>query len=140
MKLYVLDTSVIGFIEQAHPTTTNYLQSLSDADALATTIVTVGESFAGWLPICRRARSSQERIFAYERMQQSFNIYRGMTCLPYAAVAAKIFDNLNAQKIRIGTNDLAIAAIALSVSGILVTRNTVDFQRVPDLLLEDWTI
>lgn len=139
MKLYVLDTSVIGFIEQAHPTITNYLQSMSDTDALATTIVTVGESFAGWLPVCRRARRSRERIFAYERMQQSFNIYRGMTCLPFDDVAAKIFDQLNDQKIRIGTNDLAIAAICLSVNGILVTRNLVDFERVPNLTIEDWT-
>lgn len=139
MKLYVLDTSVIGFIEQAHPTITNYLQSMSDTDALATTIVTVGESFAGWLPVCRRARRSRERIFAYERMQQSFNIYRGMTCLPFDDVAAKIFDQLNDQKIRIGTNDLAIAAICLSVNEILVTRNLVDFERVPNLTIEDWT-
>ena len=46
---------------------------------------------------------------------------------------------LRAQKIRIGVNDLAIAAIALSVSGVLVTRNIVDFNRVPSLQIEDWT-
>jgi tRNA(fMet)-specific endonuclease VapC len=63
-----------------------------------------------------------------------------MTCLPFDDVAAQIFDQLNTQKIRIGTNDLAIAAITLSVTGILVTRNVVDFQRVPNLVLEDWTI
>jgi predicted nucleic acid-binding protein len=39
-----------------------------------------------------------------------------------------------------GTNDLAIAAIALSVGGVPVTRNTVDFQHVPNLVVEDWTI
>ena len=62
-----------------------------------------------------------------------------MICLPFDETAATIFDQLRAQRIRIGTNDLAIAAITLSVRGILVTRNTVDFQRVPDLLIEDWT-
>lgn len=62
-----------------------------------------------------------------------------MGCLPFDDTAASIFEQLRARKIRIGTNDLAIAAITLSVSGILVTRNTVDFQRVPNLPLEDWS-
>ena len=62
-----------------------------------------------------------------------------MICLPFDDVAATIFDKLRGQKIRIGTNDLAIAAITLSVNGILVTRNAVDFQRVPGLVFEDWT-
>jgi len=43
------------------------------------------------------------------------------------------------KKFEIGVNDLAIAAIALSVSGVLVTRDIVDFQRVPNLQIEDWT-
>ena len=46
-----------------------------------------------------------------------------------------IFDQLRVQKLRIGPNDLAIAAITLAVSGTLVTRNTVDFQRIPGLVL-----
>jgi tRNA(fMet)-specific endonuclease VapC len=73
------------------------------------------------------------------RMQRSFNVYRGMTCLPFDEVAATIFDQLTAQKIRIGTNGMAIAAITLSVNGILVKRNLVDFERVPNLVIEDWT-
>lgn len=57
--------------------------------------------------------------------------------LPFDETGAAIFDDLRARKIRIGTNDLAIAAITLSVNGILVTRNAVDFQRVPDPVLEN---
>jgi len=62
-----------------------------------------------------------------------------MICLPFDENAAEIFNQLRASKLRIGTNDLAIAAITLSINGILVTRNTVDFERVPNLVIEDWT-
>ena len=137
MKLYVLDISIVGFVEQAYPRTLQYFQRLDKDDLVATTIVTVGES--GWLPVCRRAKTSKERVYAYERMHRSFEFYRNMSCLPFDDVAATIFDQLHAQKIHIGTNDLAIAAITLSVTGILVTRNSVDFQRVPNLVIEDWT-
>ncbi len=59
--------------------------------------------------------------------------------MPFDAAAAVIFDELRGQKLLIGTNDLAIAAVTLSSGGILVTRNAVDFGRIPNLLFEDWT-
>lgn len=43
MKLYVLDTRVVGFVEQAHPTAMRHFHSLSKDDLVATTIITVGE-------------------------------------------------------------------------------------------------
>lgn len=38
----------------------------------------------------------------------------------------------------IGSNDLLIAAHARSLSAVLVTNNTREFTRIPDLTLEDW--
>lgn len=60
--------------------------------------------------------------------------------LNFTEEAKDHFSNLINQKIRIGTQDLKIAAIALSVNGIIVTRNQKDFSKVPNLPLEDWTI
>ncbi len=39
----------------------------------------------------------------------------------------------------IGNNDLLIAAHARSLDSVLVTNNTREFSKVPDLTLEDWT-
>ena len=38
----------------------------------------------------------------------------------------------------IGGNDLLIAAIVLANNGILVSHNVKEFERVENLLLEDW--
>ncbi|WP_185234383.1 type II toxin-antitoxin system tRNA(fMet)-specific endonuclease VapC [Teredinibacter franksiae] len=38
----------------------------------------------------------------------------------------------------IGSNDLFIAAHARSINAVLVTNNTKEFSRIPDLTLEDW--
>lgn len=139
MKLYVLDTSLVGFAQQQHPVYESHAQSLPDGTPVVTTIITVGEDLSGWLPACRRAPNGAERVKAYARLQRAQEFYQRLGCLPFDDTAAVIFEQLRAQKIRIGTNDLAIAAITLSVSGILVTQNIVDFQRVPNLPCEDWS-
>ena len=54
--------------------------------------------------------------------------------------AASVYEALLSQKIRIGTQDLRLAAIVLSHNAFLLTRNRQDFSRVPGLQLDDWTI
>jgi len=139
MTLYVLDTDIVGFAFQRHPTVLQHLQRLPDEDLVVTMIITFGEDLGGWLPACRRAPDGAARARAYARLQRGLDFYQQWVCLPFDEAAAAIFDQLRTQKLRVGTNDLAIAAITLAVSGILVTRNTVDFQHIPGLVLEDWT-
>lgn len=39
----------------------------------------------------------------------------------------------------IGVNDTAIAGHAIASGSVLVTNNTKEFERVADLIIEDWT-
>jgi tRNA(fMet)-specific endonuclease VapC len=102
------------------------------------TIITFGEDLGGWLPACRRAPNGDARAQAYARLHRGLDFYRAWVCLPFDETAAAVFDQLRAEHKRMGTNDLAIAAITLSVNGVLVTRNTVDFERLPGPMFEDW--
>jgi len=56
------------------------------------------------------------------------------------ANAIAVFDEMRKQKVCVSTMDLRIAAIAISNNLVLLTRNSSDFSKVPDLLMEDWTV
>jgi tRNA(fMet)-specific endonuclease VapC len=62
--------------------------------------------------------------------------------LPFDDQAAEIYGEIRAFLTKtgniIGPNDLLIAAIALAHNVILVTHNTDEFSRVPNLKIEDW--
>jgi tRNA(fMet)-specific endonuclease VapC len=49
-----------------------------------------------------------------------------------------IRSHLKKQGLLIGGNDLLIAAHARSIEAVLVTNNIKEFQRIPDLTLENW--
>ncbi|MEW6429074.1 MAG: type II toxin-antitoxin system VapC family toxin [Thermodesulfobacteriota bacterium] len=51
---------------------------------------------------------------------------------------ARIRIHLEARGAPIGPNDLLIAAHALSLGLTLVTANTTEFARIPDLQVENW--
>ncbi|MCG8673630.1 MAG: PIN domain-containing protein [Pseudomonadales bacterium] len=61
---------------------------------------------------------------------------------PWDEEAARYYGFIRASLKRdgkiIGNNDLLIAAHARSISAVLVTNNTKEFSRIPDLTLEDW--
>lgn len=62
-----------------------------------------------------------------------------MDVLPFDREASFHYERLRKAKIRIGTLDLRIAAIAIAHSATLITRNTRDFEQVTGLRFENWT-
>ena len=59
--------------------------------------------------------------------------------LDFDEAAAERFLQLRRSRLRLGSMDLKIAAIALAQETTLLSRNLADFRRVPGLLVEDWT-
>lgn len=81
-----------------------------------------------------------DTVRGYTMLMKIIQGFSAASVLPFNAGAATIFDGLRAQRVRIATMDLRIAAIALSWDLVLLTRNVSDFRKVPGLVPEDWTI
>jgi tRNA(fMet)-specific endonuclease VapC len=107
-------------------------------DRLAVPVVCIEEQCQGWLAKIRRLRHVRTQIPAYERLVDLFHFFREWEIASLDLAAAEIFDRLRAQRIRIGSQDLKIAAIALSNDALLLSANLRDFRKVPGLRVENW--
>jgi tRNA(fMet)-specific endonuclease VapC len=136
--LWILDTDHISLFQRGNPT--RKIQSIA-RPAIAVTIISYEEQIRGWLKIVSRSASDFEQLtFGYGKLNETLDFYRTKTVLDFNPAAATQFQQLLRQKIRAGTQDLRIASIALTSGGTVVTRNQRDFQRVPGLKIEDWSI
>lgn len=135
---YVLDTDHVSLLQRRHAQVITDLAHVDIADR-AVTVVTMAEQTQGRLAVIRRAATESVAARGFERLYETTVFYLTVEVLPYDAAAVALFEQLRQQRIRIGTQDLRIAAIALSNKATLVTRNGQDFRRVPGLKIVDWT-
>lgn len=139
MSLWILDTDHISLFQQRHPLVTQHINAVNPEE-IAVTVITVEEQLRGRLNVIRRASSVDEVVSAYARLRATLEFFKSVKLLDFNQNAGTCYADLVSQRIRIGTKDLLIAAITLSVNGILVTRNHKDFVKVPNLKFEDWAI
>ena len=138
MSSYILDTDHVTLHQHGHPTVVQRLLQLESAD-VAVTIITAEEQLRGRLDSVRRHSTSPRQVQAYAALQATLHYFQRLPILDFSQAAYDRFVELRHRRIRIGSQDLRIAAITLSVGGILVTRNQRDFAQVPGLTLEDWS-
>jgi tRNA(fMet)-specific endonuclease VapC len=139
MTLWVLDTDHISLLQRGNPIVINRVAAVNSSE-IAITIITIVEPMYGRLDVIKRAKSKQELVTAYVLLKETFNRLSQGDILDFDEAAFDIYSQLLIAKIRIGTQDLRIAAITLSVGATLVTRNRKDFEKVPGLQIVDWSI
>lgn len=137
--MYILDTDHATLYQQGHPALGQRLAQLPP-NQLTTSVITYDEQVSGRLAVVHKARNHQARIQAYYWLQRTLHFFCRMPVLPFDEAAAAMFQQLTTLKLRIGTQDLLIASIALANEMSLLTRNRRDFQSVPGLALEDWSV
>ena len=109
-------------------------------EEVAVTIVSYEEQTRGWLAYVARARTLGQQVEAYRRLRRHLDVYRTAKVLDFDEQAATQFQRLKQARLGVGTMDLRIAAIALIHDATVLTRNAVDFGKVPKLQIEDWTV
>jgi tRNA(fMet)-specific endonuclease VapC len=141
--MYVFDTDHFSVL-QNEPTAeqTRLLKRIKGQDLqdFFVPIISFQEQIAGWNALLNRTKERSTIVFVFQMFERIVNDFARAQILSFDDRAATLFDELRSRKIRIGTSDLRIASIAMSRGMILLTRNTIDFARVPGLSCEDWTI
>ncbi|OQY47801.1 MAG: nucleic acid-binding protein [Anaerolineaceae bacterium 4572_78] len=138
MSLYILDTDHVTFLEHKHPKVIKHAVDIGN-DSLAITIITVEEQIRGRFSTIRRLTKTAKIVRAYHDLLDTLSFLCKFQVIPFDQAAYEQFSMLRQQKIRIGTMDLRIGAIALAHQAIVVTRNQRDFGQIPNVRLKDWT-
>lgn len=105
---------------------------VSPSETLAVTAISVGELMHG--------------VFKSSRIDENLArlgvLLAAVAVLPYDEVAAQQFGRTKAELERAGQKlgdiDLQIASIALTQGVPLITHNRRHFERLSDLIIEDW--
>jgi tRNA(fMet)-specific endonuclease VapC len=130
---YMLDTNICIFIINKRSPRVLQKIAAQDVGDICISSVTVAELFYG--------------VYKSERIEQNHQALTQfllpLVVLEFDALASeaygKIRMKLEKKGTPIGSMDMLIAAHASSAKMTLVTSNTKEFARVPDLVVEDWT-
>ena len=92
----------------------------------------------GRLAKLRRVQSLSELSRPYDQLAETIRFLNTFEIASWNAQSAQHMAALRHARIRVGTQDLRIASIALAHNAMLVSANLQDFEQVPGLRVEDW--
>ena len=141
--MYLLDTDHISLLGHGGSVEFNILVRRMEShpdESLFYPIIAFHEQMLGANVYISRARSRRDFVRGYQMLERILTDFSLAQVRPFDEPAVRKFEELRAQRERIGTMDLRIASIALCHEMTVLTRNLVDFRAVPGLSVEDWTV
>jgi tRNA(fMet)-specific endonuclease VapC len=139
MTKWILDTDHYSLIQRGNREVIERFQEI-DPIEIYLTIITVQEQIKGRFKNIDEAKNSPKLIISYGWLQTAIADFDRLSILPFDERAYYYYDLFRTQKLRVGSQDLRIAAIVMANDGVLVTRNSRDFEKIPNLSITDWTI
>ena len=141
--MFLLDTDhVVISQQQSMPEYDHLIQRVRqhDPSLFFVSVISFHEQVMGWNAYISRAKDLSGVVRGYERLQRVLSNFSEAQVLAFDDAAADLFEDLRKRRVRIGTMDLRIAAIALSRDMTVLSRNSADFNKVPGLKVQDWTV
>ena len=138
--MILLDTDHLSVLldqrDASHAPLQNRLDAAADVPVIP--IVCIEEQLRGWLAKLNRVHDAHKQIVPYLRLKRVFTLLREWPIAEWNEPAADHLSRLKSLRIRIGTQDLKIACMALAHDALLLSANLRDFEQVPGLRVEDW--
>jgi len=139
MPQFLFDTDHLTFYQHRHLPLIQRL-ALHPADAVAICPINIEEIMRGRLAVVARVLKGAKHVQAYAHLVDDEAMFRLFPLVLFDAASESLFQQLRAARLRVGTLDLKIAAIALTNGLTVLTRNRNDFGRVPGLTFADWSV
>ncbi len=139
MLQYLFDTDHLTLYDHADVAVWRHFLA-QPLGAVGISAVTVEEYLRGRLAALARHQSGPLHVQAFTYLLAALDLFQQFPLVPFDSPCEARYQQLRAMRLRVGSQDLRIAAIALVHSLTLVTRNQRDFARVPGLLLQDWSV
>lgn len=130
---WLLDTNILIAAVKGVPSVRAHLEKVRAVDVLLSPIV-LGELELG----------AEKSAFPDHNRVTLQTLIHGFTVIALDAATSRAYGQIRHQLERyglpIGNNDLWIAAQALALGIPLVTDNLREFERIPDLTIENWLV
>lgn len=134
MIRYMLDTNMIAYARNRRPACVLERLLKHEPSEISISSITMAKLEYG---VFNSSKPQQNRTALLMFLS-------GISILPFDTAASleygEIRHHLKTKGILIGGNDLLIVAHARALGLTLVTHNTKEFSRVPNLLIEDWAV
>ena len=140
--MFLLDTDYAGLLQRKTQPQFDRLVARMNQHSLADfffPIIAFHEQVMGANLYISRATDEVSVVRGYRLLERILDHFKAAKVLAFDESAARQFVFFRQQRTRVGTMDLRIAAIALSRDMTVLTRNLIDFRKVPGLRVEDWT-
>ena len=139
MLQFLFDTDHLTLYQHDHPPLMQRL-AIQPVDSVGICPINIEEVMRGRLAKLGRTLTGGLHVEAYAYLVAAVELFRRFPLVPFDDPSETQFQNLKRARVRVGTLDLKIGAIALTNRLTVLTRNRSDFGRIPGLAMADWSV